>query len=93
MLDAAALKKLAELSRITVPDDELEALGGELSAILNFVDEINSVDVAVAATVESEHRNIARHDDVSVLESAYDLVEAAPRHQDNFVKVPKVIGE
>lgn len=38
-------------------------------------------------------KNVARADEVAPLESAYDLVEAAPLHKDGFVQVPKVIGE
>lgn len=91
MLDQKALKNLADLARIDVSDDELETLGKELGSILNFVDEISKVEVPASEAALSAHRNIARHDDVRPLEPVYDLIQAAPAHQDNFVKVPKVI--
>lgn len=91
MLDAKALKNLADLARIDVSDEELETLGKELGSILSFVDEISTVEIPQGEAVLSAHRNISRHDDVRPLEPVYDLIDAAPAHQDNFVKVPKVI--
>ena len=93
MLDTKALKNIAHLARIAVTDDELEKLGNELSSIISFVDQVSAVDTSGVKNSNSAVQNIARDDVVAPIKSAYDLVEATPENQDNFVKVPKVIGE
>lgn len=94
MLDTHSLKKLAALAKISVSDEELQKLGGELGSILHFVDQVSSV-----ASTETKNtafvfpHNVAREDTVLPIQSAHDLVEAAPLHRDHFVEVPKVIGD
>jgi len=39
-LDKKAVRSIAELARIEVPEDELESLAGELSNILSFVEQL-----------------------------------------------------
>jgi aspartyl-tRNA(Asn)/glutamyl-tRNA(Gln) amidotransferase subunit C len=84
------IQKLADLSRLAVPKEEQEAIAKDMEAIIGFVDQIQSKSV-YAVSSDSDRVNIFREDKVSPLGSAYDLVDAAPSHQDGFVKVPKVI--
>lgn len=86
------VQKLAELARLSVPQDEKDKIAHDLEAIISFVDQVQSRDVSGDAG-DPERTNIFREDIVAPLGSAYNLVEAAPDHQDGFVKVPKVIGE
>ncbi|HSE56671.1 MAG TPA: Asp-tRNA(Asn)/Glu-tRNA(Gln) amidotransferase subunit GatC [Candidatus Paceibacterota bacterium] len=83
------VQKLADLARLEVPKDEQEAVAKDLETIIGFVDQVQSRDVSAAAGYNSV--NVFREDEVAPLESVYDLVAAAPLHQDGFVKVPKVI--
>lgn len=43
-LDKAAVRAIAELARIEVPDTELDHLAGELSGILTFVEQLSQVN-------------------------------------------------
>lgn len=43
-LDTAAVKRIARLARIAVPEGELEHLAGELSGILTWVEQLDAVD-------------------------------------------------
>ena len=45
-VDLATVKRVAHLARISVSDEEAEALRGELNAILGFVEQLNEVDVS-----------------------------------------------
>jgi len=84
------IQKLADLARLAVSEEEKDGLVKDLEAIIGFVDQVQSRDVS--ATVSSVDKiNIFREDVVAPIETAYNLVEAAPSHQDGFVKVPKVI--
>lgn len=90
-LSTDEIKRLASLSRLSVPEAELETVGKDIAAILGFVDKIQSVQLGDSADQAPEQTNVFREDAVNPLVPAHDLVEAAPLHQDHFVKVPKVI--
>jgi aspartyl-tRNA(Asn)/glutamyl-tRNA(Gln) amidotransferase subunit C len=85
------VKRLAMLSRLSVPEAELETVSKDIAAILGFVDTIQSVQLGDQVATADDHTNIFREDAVNPLQASYDLIEAAPLHQDHFVKVPKVI--
>lgn len=84
---------IANLARLNVSPEELEKLEHEFGPILAFVDEVSKVDAEGVKENALQLKNIAREDVIAPLDSAYNLVEAAPLHRDNFVEVPKVIGE
>ncbi len=84
------VQKLADLARLSVPQEEKDGIASDLEAIVGFVDQVQSRDVSGVST-ELDRVNIFRDDVVNPLASAYDLIEAAPGNQDGFVKVPKVI--
>lgn len=90
-LSSEEIKRLANLSRLSVPEAELETVGKDIAAILGFVDKIQTVQLGDNAAQTPEQTNVFREDAVNPLVAAHDLVEAAPLHQDHFVKVPKVI--
>jgi aspartyl-tRNA(Asn)/glutamyl-tRNA(Gln) amidotransferase subunit C len=87
------IKRLANLARLSVPEAEMESVGKDIAKILGFVDTIQSVQLGGSdqVAVAGDETNIFREDAVQPLQPAYDLIEAAPLHQDHFVKVPKVI--
>ncbi|HWC57971.1 MAG TPA: Asp-tRNA(Asn)/Glu-tRNA(Gln) amidotransferase subunit GatC [Candidatus Paceibacterota bacterium] len=90
MLDAEALKKLADLARISIDEDELATLGGELDAMVAFVGVVQSREGESGESI-LDKENVFRDDAVAPLVSEYDLIEAAPLHRDHYVEVPKVI--
>ena len=85
------IKRLAALARLNVPEAEMAAVANDIGAILGFVDTIQSVQLGGLTAAEYDLQNVFRADSVQPLHAEYDLVEAAPLHQDHFVKVPKVI--
>ena len=93
MIDSNTLNYLAQLARLTVPEEEKEQLAKDISNIVVFIDTIQKVDLSGSEEKTFIQKNVTREDIVAPLESAYDLVEAAPLHKDGFVQVPKVIGE
>lgn len=93
MIDTKTLDHLARLARVTVPEEEKEQLRADISTIVAFVDVIQTVPLLNQGAGVFTQKNVTKEDVIAPLESAYNLVEAAPLHKDGFVQVPKVIGE
>lgn len=91
MIDSKTLDHLAHLARLTVPEEEKEQLAKDITNIVGFIDTISKVTIPEISEKVFTQKNVAREDIVMPLESAYNLVEAAPLHKDGFVQVPKVI--
>ena len=92
-LDRAAVGRVARLARIRIPDDEVERLAQELSAILDWIDKLGEVDVSgvepVTAVVDSALP--ARADTVADGGDAERVLANAPEVADGHFVVPKVI--
>ena len=92
-IDAATVKKVARLARIAEPDDKLEPLARELTAILNWIEQLGEVDTddvepmtsAVAATLPMREDVVTDGGDPEV------VLSNAPKSQRGFFVVPKVV--
>jgi aspartyl-tRNA(Asn)/glutamyl-tRNA(Gln) amidotransferase subunit C len=93
MIDSKTLDHLAHLARLTVPEAEKEQLAKDINNIVGFIDVIQKSSVGDLKEKTFAQKNVFREDVVLPIQSAYNLVEAAPLHKDGFVQVPKVIGE
>jgi aspartyl-tRNA(Asn)/glutamyl-tRNA(Gln) amidotransferase subunit C len=85
------VKRLANLARLGVPEEEMQSVAEDITNILGFVDVVQSVELGGSTSLQEDEVNVFREDTVNPLTSEHDLIEAAPLHQDHFVKVPKVI--
>ena len=92
-VDAATVKRVAHLARIRVADEDLEALGSELNAILGFVEQLNEVDVSGVEPMTSVQPMSMkkREDRVTDGFKAGDILANAPAAQDGYFLVPKVV--
>jgi aspartyl-tRNA(Asn)/glutamyl-tRNA(Gln) amidotransferase subunit C len=92
-VDSAIVRRIAHLSRIAVEDAEVERLGGELNAILAFVEELNAVDVTGVEPLTSvlPMTMKKRSDVVTDGGIVDDILANAPEREDHFFVVPKVI--
>ncbi len=87
--------KLAQLARISLSDDEVEEFSEELSAILQYVEQLQSVDVTGLKSTNQVTglTNVMREDVVK--DYGYkpaDLLKNVPQVQDNQIKVKRMIG-
>lgn len=92
-VDEKTVRRIARLSRIAVTDDEILQLQGKLSAILDFVAQLDEVDVTGIEPMTSvmPMRMKMRADVVTDGEIADQIVANAPASQDGYFVVPKVI--
>ena len=93
MLKKEDIDKLAALARLDIPEIEKESLRKEIDAILGYVDEIQEVAGSEGKKEAGEIRNVFRDDKEPHLPGEYtkELLEEAPRRQDNYVKVKKIL--
>ena len=92
-VDSATVMRVARLARIRVPEEDLETLAGELNAILDFVEQLNEVDVAGVEPMTSvlPMAMKKREDRVTDGGIAADIVANAPASEGQFFLVPKVV--
>lgn len=92
-LDKETVKNIANLARIKVADDKLDPMAGELSAILDWVEQLNSVDtdgVEPLASVVDVTLPL-RQDSVSDGDCRDKVLANGPDIEDGFFAVPKVV--
>ena len=92
-LDTTTVRNIAFLARIKVPDEELEALAGELSGIIGWVEQLNEVDTEGVEPIASvaEMSLFRRKDEVTDGNYPERVLANAPEREDDFYVVPKVV--
>ncbi|MEE2861555.1 MAG: Asp-tRNA(Asn)/Glu-tRNA(Gln) amidotransferase subunit GatC [Paracoccus sp. (in: a-proteobacteria)] len=86
-------RKVAHLARIAVDDAALPALARELSGILEFMEQLNEVDVegVEPMTGVTPMRLKRREDVVTAGGNAEQILSNAPDAREGFFAVPKVV--
>jgi len=87
--------KLAQLARLDLTDAEVEEFAGELSEILQYVEQLGSVDVKGLKPTQqiTGLTNVTRDDEIR--DYGYepkDLLENVPETKDNLLKAKRMIG-
>jgi aspartyl-tRNA(Asn)/glutamyl-tRNA(Gln) amidotransferase subunit C len=92
-VDAETVRRVAHLARIAVAESEVEHLGGEINAILAFVEQLNEVDVTGIEPMTSvtPMAMAMRSDEVTDGGIAEAVMANAPAREDHFFLVPKVV--
>ena len=92
-IDAATVRRVAHLARIKTPEDRLEPLAAELNGILNWIEQLNEVDVdGVEPMTSNVHQPLRQRDDAGTDGGKVEAVLSnAPKSADGFFVVPKVV--
>jgi len=92
--DRIDVRHVAKLARLALTDDEVTLYGAQLRSLLTFVDEMSELDTdSVAATAQVvESRNVEREDVLVPCLSREDALAGAPRAQNGYFRVPKIIA-
>ncbi len=92
-VDEATVRRIARLARIKVTPEEAKGLEKELTGILDWVkmlDEVDTTDVEpMTRVVPIELRQ--REDKITDGEIADQVTRNAPKVEDHFFVVPKVV--
>ncbi len=92
-VDRATVRRIARLARIAITDEEAERLETELSSILDWVAQLDELDTsAVEPMTRVEAMTMKkRKDEVTDGFCADDIVKNAPKVDDHYFVVPKII--
>ena len=94
VVDDNLIAKLAKLSSLEIDDSRKETLKSELADIINFVENLNEIDVSnIEATFSTIEGGTPLREDVSKqdLELSNHILRHAPKSEDGYFIVPKII--
>ena len=94
MIDLEQVRKVASLARLELTDAEQQQFTGQLNSILDYVQQLDELDTQdVPPTTRAiEVSNITRPDQLETFAGREDLLESAPEREEDFFKVPKILG-
>lgn len=93
MLTREEVLKIAKLSRIELTEKEVEKFQKELSAILEYVEELKQVDVDGVEEVAQVTGlvNVQRDDKAVETENREEILSQAPEIKDGYYKVKAIL--
>ena len=93
-VDDNLIAKLSKLSSLEIDEAKKENLKSELADIINFVENLNEIDVSsIEATFNTVEGGTPLREDVAKqdLELSNHILENAPQSEDGYFIVPKII--
>ncbi|MGH9049870.1 MAG: Asp-tRNA(Asn)/Glu-tRNA(Gln) amidotransferase subunit GatC [Acidimicrobiia bacterium] len=89
------VEHVAQLARLALTDDEIEALTGELGVILEHAAEVSALEIEdVAPTAHPLPLvNVLRPDEVHPVLDREEVLAQAPAAEDGRFRVPRIMGE
>jgi aspartyl-tRNA(Asn)/glutamyl-tRNA(Gln) amidotransferase subunit C len=90
------VEDIAKLAKLSFSPQETEALAADMNSILNYIDQLQEVDVTGVAPLENINEDVEtaslRSDEMQPSISRDEALRNAPKAADGFFLVPKVIG-
>jgi aspartyl-tRNA(Asn)/glutamyl-tRNA(Gln) amidotransferase subunit C len=95
MIDLEQVRKVALLARLALSPEEEQQFTGQLSGILDYVDQLRQLDTeAVEPTTRAiDLSNITRSDRLEPFGDREQMLNCAPDREGDFFKVPKILEE
>ncbi len=94
-LSVQEVEHIADLARIELSEEEKSKYAGDLSAVLNYIDQLSEVDtsnvsgIPHAATIVNSVREDAAED--CDAETKKKIIESAPLKENGYIKVKAVL--
>ena len=89
------VRHVAKLARLKCTDEEIATFTHQLSAILNYVEQLQEVDTSAVQPLAHclPVHNIFREDEVAPSLSNAAALANAPARDGEFFSVPKILGD
>ena len=87
------VKKVAQLARLELNEDEINNHSEQLEKILEYIKQLEKIDTddVPCTTRAIEVVNVFRKDEKKVYNSTEELLELGPSKEDKYFKVPKIL--
>ena len=94
MIDLEQVRKVALLARLDLTEAEEQQFTEQLSGILDYVNQLNELDTddTEPTTRAIELSNSTRQDELDPFAARESILDIAPDREDDFFKVPKILG-
>jgi aspartyl-tRNA(Asn)/glutamyl-tRNA(Gln) amidotransferase subunit C len=95
MVSHEEIEKIMKLSKLRLSDIEKDKIGKDLNNILNYIDQLNELDLKNVKPLENinDSENIFREDVSEKWLSTEEGLKNAPDKSSRFFKVPKVLDK
>jgi len=93
-IDEKTVLKVAKLAHLALPEERVAPMAQELNAILAWIEQLNEVDVEGVAPMTSAVEGVKlpmREDVVTAGNDPARVLKNAPKSEDGFFVVPKVV--
>ena len=89
------IRKVAKLARLDIPEEKIPLYTNQLEKILSYVDQLEQVETkGVPPTARAvEVINVLREDNIQQANIREELLELAPRREEEFFRVPKILND
>ena len=87
------VKKVAELARLKLDNNQVRHHAEQIEKILDYINHLEKIDTKdVPCTTRAiEVINVLRADKNKIFEDREELLDLAPSRENDFFKVPKII--
>ncbi len=94
-IDKEEVKKVANLARLELNEDEIVHHAEQLEKILEYIKQLEMIDTdnVDCTTRAIEVINVFRKDERENSNCSEELLELGPSREDEYFKVPKIISE
>ena len=95
MIDRSQVHKVAHLARLSLSAEEEENFTDQLNSILTYMEQLNELNTTdVPPTTRAiDVSNVLRPDQLQVHSDRDSILNCAPDRDEDFFKVPKILGE
>ena len=89
------VKKVAQLARLELNENEIHKHAEQLEKILDYIKQLEKINTEnIPCTTRAiEVVNVFRKDENKIYENPESLLDLAPSRENKFFKVPKIINE
>ena len=93
MINSNDVRKIANLAKLEIPQQDLEGFTEKMNQILGFIDNLSKLDTQnIEPTAHTlQVTNAFRKDEVQESQVQEKVFKGAPKEEDNLFMVPKVI--
>lgn len=89
------VKHISELAKLEFKEGEIDLFSEQFKEIIEYIDTLNEVELSNVEPLAqiTDFENVLRQDVVQPSISLEDALKNAPKKNENFFKVPKVIEQ